>query len=549
MRLKPYLAPLLRWAWLLVIAALAAAAVAYAVSLKLPPVYQAQVSVLVRTAQAVTPSEAGGATLSTDQLSRTYAQLMVEPPVLNSVITDLGLRTSAAELRTRVTVTGVPGTAILVVAVRDTDRRLSRDIADKIVANFIAQTKQRQDQEVAHYTAGLRTQIQQVETAINDNQAKIDRLRGQTTLTPDQLSAANSLQQQVSSDRAQDAALLSNLAQIEGQALRSSDSLAVIAPPTVPSEPISPLPLRNAALAGLAGLLLALALILLLEYLDQTIKSEAQVTDATGMMTLGRIAHRVTGGERQSELVTLGGHEPTAESYKALRTNLLFSAVDKEVKTIVVTSALPGEGKSRTAANLAAVLAEAGHNTLLIDADFRLPSQHRIFGKIRNVGLANLILNERPDTELVLPVERIKNLWLLPSGTSPPNPSELLGSGLMRSLLARFRQSFGYVIVDTPPVAAVTDACVLAAQADGTIVVVEQGRTPMPALVHSVAALDRVGARVLGIVMNKVKSPGEGSDLYYGQYGGEYGQKAKPRGDKSREAKQPEEKQPAATTR
>jgi capsular exopolysaccharide synthesis family protein len=159
----------------------------------------------------------------------------------------------------------------------------------------------------------------------------------------------------------------------------------------------------------------------------------------------------------------------------------------------------------------------------LIDADFRRPSQHKIFGRIRNVGLTNLILQDVTEDDAIVGVDDVPNLWLATSGPLPPNPSELLGSGRIREVMARIRNAFTYVILDTPPVNAVTDAAILASVADGTILVVEQGRTSFPALAHSKQLLDRVGAHTLGVVMNKVKSSGGSYSYGYGYYYGTAG--------------------------
>jgi protein-tyrosine kinase len=220
----------------------------------------------------------------------------------------------------------------------------------------------------------------------------------------------------------------------------------------------------------------------------------------------------------RDELVTLDAQSHASEAFKALRISLLFSTIDQKLKTIVVTSTEVGEGKSRTAANLAIVLAEAGHKTLLIDADFRRPSQHRFFGRVRNIGLSNLIVQDATENEAITPVDAVSNLWLLTSGPTPPNPSELLGSGRMKELLARLGNYFTYMIIDTPPVNAVTDASIIAAGASGTVLVVEQGRTTFPALRHAKQMLDRIGARTVGAVMNKVSSSAGSYSYAYGYY-------------------------------
>jgi capsular exopolysaccharide synthesis family protein len=299
---------------------------------------------------------------------------------------------------------------------------------------------------------------------------------------------------------------------------RTGDDLVVVSPAVLPDRPVSPDVLLNVAIAFVAGLLVAGGIALLLDYLDQSIKSDDELTERVGLSAVGHIAFVPAGQGKRGELVTLDASSHASEAYKALRTSLLFSAVDHELKVIVITSAEQGEGKSRTASNLAIALAHSENKTLLVDADFRRPSQHRIFGRIRNVGLSNLLLKDVNEKDAITSVETVPNLWLLTSGPTPPNPSELLGSGRMRELMARLSEDFQYVIVDTPPVNAVTDASILAASAGGTILVVEQRRTTVPALIRARQTLDRVGAHTIGVVMNKLRARGGSYSYAYGYY-------------------------------
>jgi receptor protein-tyrosine kinase len=301
----------------------------------------------------------------------------------------------------------------------------------------------------------------------------------------------------------------------------SKDNLLIVAPAVQPTQPVLPKPVSNIALGFLAGLVAGLALAFLLDYLDQSVRSDEILQERAGLLPLGHISYVPARAERRGELVALSGDSPVAEAYKALRTNLLFSSVDREVKTIVITSAVANEGKSRTAANLAIVLAQAGHRTLLVDADFRRPSQHRIFGRVRNVGLSNLFVQDMSDASLFVLDEEVKDLVVLGSGPTPPNPSELLGSAQMKALLARFKKGFDYVVMDTPPVNAVTDASVLAASTDAAILVVETNKATYTAVQHAKQGLERVGGKVLGSVMNKMKAAGGG--YYYYDYGYGYG--------------------------
>ena len=297
-----------------------------------------------------------------------------------------------------------------------------------------------------------------------------------------------------------------------------TDNLIPTASAVPPDKPVSPNKTLNVAIALAAGLLVAIGIAFLLDYLDQSIKGEEDLIGRLGLIPLGHIPFVATGKARRSELVVMDTQSSSAEAFKALRTSVLFATMDQQLKAVVITSPELGEGKSRTAANLAIALTQAGYKTLLIDADFRRPSQHRMFGRVRNVGLSNLIIQDANESDVIKPVDGISNLWLLASGPSPPNPSELLGSARMRELMAQLWHQFSYVIIDTPPVNAVTDASILAAAANATIVVVEQGRTTFPALRHTREVLDRVSSHTIGAVFNKVRAS-TGSYYYgYGNY-------------------------------
>lgn len=202
-----------------------------------------------------------------------------------------------------------------------------------------------------------------------------------------------------------------------------------------------------------------------------------------------------------------------SEDYRTLRTSLLYSLVDAPPKAIVITSPGPGEGKSTTCANLGVVLAQAGKRTLVVDCDLRKPRLHQLFG-IRNVdGVVNVLVGEQ-SLEGVAREAAVPDLRVITSGPIPPNPSELLGSRRFSELLERARRDFEYILLDTPPVEAVSDATILAGQVDGTLLVFNARNTRKAAVRQSIHGLQSVGANVLGTVMNSVKT-GKG-DYYYG---------------------------------
>jgi len=278
--------------------------------------------------------------------------------------------------------------------------------------------------------------------------------------------------------------------------------------------------LREKTMLGvLVGLLLGLAAAFFLEYLDQTIKNAADVERVVGIPVLGQIPDD-SGLQRNGQrsgvaLITqCAPDEPMAEAFRALRTNVTFVGAERPLQLIAVTSPGPGEGKSTTAANLAVALAQSGQRTLLVDADLRRPQVHRAFSLVQEPGLTNILVGRAPAREAIRPDVQ-PQLDILPSGPTPPNPSELLGSNAMHALIGELRRTYDYIVLDTPPTLPVTDAAVVASSADGTILVLRSGDTEEVPAQRAVEQLKRVHARVAGVVLNGVNQQ---KDQYYTYY-------------------------------
>lgn len=205
---------------------------------------------------------------------------------------------------------------------------------------------------------------------------------------------------------------------------------------------------------------------------------------------------------------------PVSEAYRVLRTNIQYSSIDKPIKTILVTSSGPSEGKTTTIANTAITFAQSGSRVLLIDADLRKPRVHKVFNLSNKVGLSNLLATRGDYNDFVYNTD-IPNLTILPCGTIPPNPSELLSSMAMKNFLADMSQVFDMVFIDAPPVGAVTDAAILAAVVDGTVLVASSGIVASYALERAKELLDKVNANILGVVLNRMK---KSHDQNYGYY-------------------------------
>lgn len=278
-----------------------------------------------------------------------------------------------------------------------------------------------------------------------------------------------------------------------------------------PLSPVSPNLMLNVIFAIFLGSFAAAGIGLLLDYLDDTVKTPESIEAVAALPTLGLIGrfHTNAGPAFATEL-----HSRSAEAYRQLRTNVHFATFGTKLKTIVITSSNPEEGKSTTAANLATVLAQAGDKVILVDTDLRRPSLQRIFQGQNSLGLTGLLLNDVQDPSLALVPTRWKNLRLLPAGMLPPNPSELLTSTRMLRVINALRDMADFVVFDTPPVLAVTDAIVMAARTDGTILVAEAGRTRSDALREAARTLEQANAHTIGVVLNRAKVRQTG-DYYY----------------------------------
>lgn len=204
-----------------------------------------------------------------------------------------------------------------------------------------------------------------------------------------------------------------------------------------------------------------------------------------------------------------------AESYRTLRTNLQYSSFDEEYKVIVVTSAEPGEGKSITVGNLALSIAQSDKKVIIIDCDLRKPSIHKKFGLSNSEGLSDVLMGNKNIAEVGQRYS--SNLTVLTSGKIPPNPSEMLGSKAMKALIEALKKVFDYVILDTPPVQAVTDAQILSTRADGTLLVVMSERTKRDSVVNSINLLKKVNANIIGTVLNGVDTKKNNYYYYYGE--------------------------------
>lgn len=490
---------------------------AYLVSQSLPKTYTSTVTLLVgQSLQAVSPDING--LLASQRLSQTYTELVSTGPLLSRVIAREGLNVTPENLRKLVTANAPLNSTLVTITATNGDAARAASVANAIAEELIA---------ASPGISGRSSEIQQfldrdllaAQAQIEETQAEVQRLVGLTNRSSAEDAQLEVLQGRLISLRQTYATLL-------GFSSSSGSSLLTVVDPAVAAlEPSSPRVLLNAMLAAIVGLILALGLIFLREYLDDTLKSPDDVEAATGLPTLGTII-RMKGDKGRKAMYRLVAMlyplSPEAEAYRTLRTNIEFASVDKPVRTILVTSAIPGEGKTTTAANLAVVFAQTGHATLLVDADLRRAQVHKMLGLHNTTGLTNLIRSDDVQLPDVIQATEQEHLSVLTSGPHPPNPAELLRSSRMRTILERLVGSYEFVIIDSPPLQAVTDAAIVSSIVDGTVLVVDAGRTRRGAVQNGHAAVVKGGGRILGVTLNRL-SEAMSNEYYSYDYRGGYG--------------------------
>lgn len=285
----------------------------------------------------------------------------------------------------------------------------------------------------------------------------------------------------------------------------------------VPTAPSSPQKTRNIALGGLVGLLIGAALAILRARLDRSVKDQSEVTDLTGVPVIGTVLR--DSSLEKTHTIDRAALSRTAEDYRQLRANLQFLNVDDPPRVILVSSAVPSEGKTTLVVNLALALADAGHQVAVVEADLRRPKVTRYLGLVGGVGLTN-ILAGAAELDDVAQTYR-DNLTVIAAGPNPPNPGEMLASSHMRELIDKLRGQYDYVLIDAPPLLPVADSSGLAVATDGVLLSIRYGSTRKDQLQQAVTTLERVGARPLGIVLNIVPPRAQLASAY--GYGYDYG--------------------------
>lgn len=531
MELKAYLQPLGKWWWLLLLSACVAAAASGFAVYQQPNIYEARSTLLIGSA-INNPNPTGNEFWLSQQLAQTYANLAQRDVVRQAVMERIGLtwlpEYSAAS---------VPNTQLMEIVVRDTSPERAMVVANELAAELIAQAPT-SNENSSEREVFISSQLDELELKIKETHAEI--LERQTELAG--LFSARQIadtQSQIAALETKKNTLQSNYASLLASTSQgAANTLSLIEDASLPKTPVGPERLMTIITAAAIGLSLAVGAAYLLEYLDDTLKTPADIQAAVKLPTLAGIAEFRDMEDEQNPLVTMTDpRSPVAEAYRSLRTALMFTNIDRPNRVLLVSSANPGEGKSVTVANLGVVMAQAGHRVLIVDADLRRPTQHQLFGISREVGLtspfATRSLEDGDDGDAklgegtisrMISLTRQPGLFVMTSGMVPPNPAELIGSRKMQNLLQKLEVFFDVILIDSPPILAVTDAVVLSTRVDMTLLVAGAGMTRRNQLTQAVRQLTELQSPVAGVVLNRLTARSGDYYYYYYRRGTYYGE-------------------------
>ncbi len=490
MELAHYWAVISRRKGIILLTVLVAMAIALLASFLLPPSYTATATVRISSATTGQLFNQNYDLQYTDRLMNTYSKLAVSGPVLSQLAQSLGMPKPPA-----VSVDIPANTELMKISVEDGDPNRAAAAAN-LVANLLMQDfKAHYGQNATNAQTALTDQLNQAQNDLNQALAKYNTLSANKSADPAQVAAAKAdldAKQQAYTN------LLSQADQARLAGATQGSTFSIVDPALPPIAPSRPNKVLNLGLGALVGLIGGLGLAFLFENTDSTLFTPDQVAEVTGARILGRIP-----SVRMRRGVPTNDNFPAEEAFLRLRTNL--TQLDHgAAQTLMVTSAQPAEGKSTIAVNLARALAQTGRSVVIVDADLRAPVLHRVFHLPNSQGLST-ILQGRATLDEVIQHSKLPRVFVLTSGPIPNNPSELLGSGEMTTLMQQLAHLFSVVVLDTPPLLPVTDAAVLAPAMDGVLLVVSAGQARREAVHAAAEQLQGMGVQTYGVVINRME--------------------------------------------
>ena len=519
MELRIYLDMIRKWLWLIVLCTILASGSAYVFSRQQAPIYQASIKLLIN-------NESNGRNFNQtfvagQRLVATYSERLMNSSVKEEVMEILQLDKWSA----KISVTPIRDTGIFTLNVEDSNPELAMKIANLMPEVFVRQNDEKQQERMSNREDILAKELEKIREQMDTTYAAIDDLLSKKKKANQ--AKSDRLQADLNQYKNSYDFFIRNYQDLRMAQAQMFTPLLVEEPAKQPTVPISPRIWMNTLLGAIVGALIGLGAGFLIEYLDDTIKPMTDLRGIFGVGTLGLIGRIEQQGERVL-VHTLNRRTGTEEAYRMLRTNIRFTSVDKPLRTLLVTSSKPAEGKSSISANLAVAMAQEGHRVILVDADLRKPVQHKIFNITRKQGLTTALVERESAVEELLVDSEVEGLRLLTSGPIPPNPSELLGSQRMREILSELQEQADIVLLDSAPLLAVADSSLLASVVSGVLLVLRANKTNLGSTQAALEQLASVQANLIGTVLNDVDTSASGYYYYY--YNSDYGTPSDPDG-------------------
>ncbi len=495
MELKKYIIPLRRWWWLLVAATMLAAVSSYLATLRQPPIYQTLTTLMI--GQVITdPNPTGTEFNLSRQLAENYAEIANREPFRIATKEALGL-TWLPDYRA----IALPNGQFIEIVVTDTNQERAQAVANELARQLILRSPTGSQSDEQDRQAFIQTQLDNLQQQITGTESEIQNLR-------EELGEMDSARQ-IADTRFQITALEAKLADLQSiySGLLSNtqggavNTVSVIEKAHLPEKPIGPNKTLTILLSAAVGLSLGVLAAYILEYMDDTVKSPEEVAELTDAPIIGYLSEQNI-KDVGALYVAENPRHPSVEEIRTLRVNLEFAGVDQPLKTILVSSTDVEVGKTSVAANLAVAMSQAEKDVILLDGDLRRPNVHNFYGFPNDIGLSDVFRGE-------FSIDQVIKNWpggsvsVIPAGNPPPNPSELLGSRKMSQILEAFERSADIVIIDGPPFI-VADAPVLASKVNGVLLIIQLGHTRAPAIKAMMEQINRSGAKVIGVALNRL---------------------------------------------
>ena len=513
MDLKQYIKPFLKWWWLILLSVFIASSASYYASKKTTPLYRTKATLMVGNS-IQNPDPSSSEMYTGQQLAGTYVQMALREPVLKATVNSLGWNIDWGQLTSKISASVVPQTQLIEIYAIDNDPLTAKVLADAVAQQLI---------NLSPSGTGKinQTQLAFIQAQLTDLEGKINSAKQDMINLNAEFDAASSAQQiqdlrnqiiivetKITNWQSTYAGLLTSIGGGD------VNVLSIVEEASVPTKPFSPNTRMNVLLAAAVGLVLAVGGIFVVEYLDDTVRATLDTESLVKLPTLAKI-RLINGKKNDSKLIALENPlSPDVDIFRLLRMNIQSISNWQSLRTILFTSAEPAVGKSVTVSNLAIVMAQFGNRVILVEADLRKPSIHKLFGVSYENGLKDLLV--MPDLSLMnsLKPTKVDNLKILPCGSSQISSGEALGSERMKIIIKELSLLADVVLFDCPPALIFSDAFLLGKLVNGVIIVSRAGRTRTELLKRVVFELRMVGINLLGVVIQHR----EGSEIYGDKY-------------------------------